>query len=71
MKCKKKFMNTPNIGISITKSKLGFSIQKLHLCIRASVVCTMQKKFMNTPNTFPDYERKHALVCSFETYKIE
>ena len=35
-------------------------------------VYNAQKNFMNTPNTFfSSYQRKHALVCGFETYKIE
>ena len=50
--------NNNNIGTTNTKSKFGFSIQKLHHCICGSVVCTTQNFFMNTPNTFPVMKKK-------------
>ena len=52
--CIKCFEVSYYLGITNTKnSKFRFSIQKLHHCIRESVLSTMQKIFMNTPNTFP------------------
>ena len=34
-----------DVGTTNTKSKFRFPIQKLHHCIRESVLSTMQKKF--------------------------
>ena len=47
-------MDDRPVGTTNTKSKFGFSIQKLHhcVCVVCVVVCctTMQKKFMSNNN---------------------